>query len=160
LNPIGITGHQNIPAHVLGGIEARIRGILLRSREHGLVGIGSLAPGADQLFARCVLDLDGSLEVVVPCNGYETSFGSTAERRGYEAMLAAATSVSRLPFPEPSEEAFMAAGMVVADRCKLLIAVWDGLPAEGLGGTGDVVRYARSVGREIKIVWPVGTRRV
>jgi hypothetical protein len=159
LGPIGITGHQNIPAGALLGIEERIRGILLPHRARGLAGIGSLAAGADQLFARCVLDLGGSLEVVLPCEGYETTFASTAERRCYEAILTAATTVGRLPYPEPSEEAFMAAGTVVADRCELLIAVWDGLPAEGLGGSADVVRYARGIGREVTIVWPEGVRR-
>ena len=48
----------------------------------------------------------------------------------------------------------MAPANVVADRCDLLIAVWDGQPAQGLGGTGDVVRYAREIGREVLVVWP------
>jgi hypothetical protein len=155
---IGITGHQNIPASALNGIEGRIRDILLRHRGDGLVGIGSLAAGADQLFARCVLDLGGSLDVVVPCEGYEHTF-TPAEREYYEAALTAAASIRRLPFAEPSEEAFMAAGRVVVDGCELLVAVWDGLPAGGLGGTADVVHYARSVGREVTIVWPEGLRR-
>lgn len=30
----------------------------------------------------------------------------------------------------------------MVDRSELLIAVWDGLSATGLGGTGDVVSYA------------------
>jgi len=159
VNPIGITGHQNIPARARGGIEERIRAILLSNREAGLVGVGSLAAGADQIFARCVLDLDGSLEVILPCDGYETTFATADERRGYQEMLAAAAVVRRLPYPEPSQQAYMAAGMVVADRCELLVAVWDGLPAEGLGGTADVVRYATGIGREVAIVWPDGVRR-
>jgi hypothetical protein len=53
----------------------------------------------------------------------------------------------------------MAAGAIVADRCERLIAVWDGRPALGLGGTGDVVRYAQGIGRDVVVVWPDGARR-
>jgi hypothetical protein len=155
----GITGHQNIPPDARPTIEARIRDTLARHGGERLVGIGSLAAGADQLFARCVLDLGGTLVVVIPCDGYETTFGSAVERGAYHAALAAATSVQRLSYPAPSEEAFMAAGTVVADGCDLLIAVWDGQPAVGLGGTGDVVRYARGIGRDVVVVWPDGVRR-
>jgi hypothetical protein len=156
---IGVTGHQDIHGASAAWIEVRIREILLAHRDTGLVGIGALAAGADQLFARCVLDLGGSLEVVVPCAGYETAFGSVDDRRAYEAALAAATTVRRLPYPAPSQEAFMAAGEAVAQRCELLLAVWDGLPARGLGGTADVVRYARGIGRNVTIVWPAGAGR-
>jgi hypothetical protein len=155
----GITGHQNIPADARDGIETRIRAILAPHHGGGLAGIGCLAGGADQLFARCVLDLGGILEVVIPCHGYETTFAGATEHDAYHAALAVAASVERLPYDAPSEEAFMAAGVVVADRCDLLIAVWDGQPAQGLGGTGDVVRYAREIGREVLVVWPDGVRR-
>ena len=159
MSRIGISGHQNIPVGELAGIEARIRRVLLDHGADGLVGVGSLAAGADQVFARCVLDVGGALEVVVPCAGYESTFGADAERRCYESILGAAALVKRLPFPSPSEEAFMAAGVVIADSCDLLVAVWDGLPAQGLGGTADVVSYARSIGREVTVVWPDGVRR-
>ena len=48
----------------------------------------------------------------------------------------------------------MAAGKSIVDSCEMLIAIWDGKPARGLGGTGDVVRYARKTGKAVSIVWP------
>ncbi len=36
----------------------------------------------------------------------------------------------------------MAAGVWMVDRSDRLVAIWDGKPAAGLGGTGDVVAYA------------------
>lgn len=159
MSRVGISGHQDIPASAVAGIEARVRDVLLDHGSGGLLGIGSLAAGADQLFARCVLDVGGTLGVVVPCAGYESTFAGDAERHFYETTLGAAASVRRLPFRVPSQEAFMAAGLVVADWCDLLIAVWDGRPARGFGGTADVVGYARSIGREVTVVWPDGVRR-
>ena len=159
MSRIGITGHQNIPAVALPRVEAWVRDLLARPGDGGLTGIGSLAAGADQLFARCVLDLGGRLEIIVPCVGYETTFAAAEDRAGYDAMLGAAVSVRRLPYPAPSNEAFMAAGVAVADDCDLLIAVWDSLPAQGYGGTADVVHYARGIGRPVTVVWPEGVRR-
>ncbi len=53
----------------------------------------------------------------------------------------------------------MAAGRAVADRSDLLLAVWDGAPAAGLGGTADIVRYAEERGKAVEIIWPEGARR-
>jgi hypothetical protein len=160
LTSIGITGHQDIPVHVRDDIERQVRAILEQASRHGgLVGVGCLAAGADQMFARCVLELGGALEVVVPCYGYEATFSDPADRQVHDALLAAATKVRRLPFEKPSEQAYMAAGVVVADECVLLVAVWDGQPAGGLGGTADVVEHARSIGRDVRIIWPAGVRR-
>ena len=43
----------------------------------------------------------------------------------------------------------MALGYWVFDSSMLLIAVWDGLADVALGGTGDVVHYARQRGRAV-----------
>jgi len=67
--------------------------------------------------------------------------------------------VDTLAFREPSEEAFFAAGKAVVDACDWLIAVWDGEPARGLGGSADVVAYARNQGRRVDVIWPEGLFR-
>lgn len=64
-----------------------------------------------------------------------------------------------LPFSEPSEEAFYAAGKAVVDACDWLIAVWDGEPARGLGGSADVVAYARNRGKVVHVIWHEGLSR-
>jgi hypothetical protein len=40
-----------------------------------------------------------------------------------------------------------------------MVAVWDGAPAGGHGGTADVVDAARERGVPVTVVWPVGARR-
>jgi hypothetical protein len=42
----------------------------------------------------------------------------------------------------------------VVARCDLLVAVWNGAPARGLGGTADIVSYARECGRATVIIDP------
>jgi hypothetical protein len=53
----------------------------------------------------------------------------------------------------------MDAGKVVVDRSSVLVAVWDGQPSRGLGGTADVVRYARERGVPVEVIWPEGATR-
>jgi hypothetical protein len=40
-----------------------------------------------------------------------------------------------------------------------MMAVWDGHPADGRGGTGDVVERARALGLPVTVVWPAGAAR-
>ena len=53
----------------------------------------------------------------------------------------------------------MDASVEMLKDADLLIAVWDGLPARGLGGTADVVAYARDHGIPVSVIWPEGARR-
>ncbi|HEV7886091.1 MAG TPA: hypothetical protein VGO92_00920 [Acidimicrobiales bacterium] len=96
---------------------------------------------------------------VVPATGYRKTFASEAAAADYDRLLAAAATVVQMPYDEPNEEAFWAAGQEVVRRCDHLIAIWDGEAAAGLGGTADVVQYARQLGREVSVVWPQGAAR-
>jgi hypothetical protein len=40
-----------------------------------------------------------------------------------------------------------------------LLAVWDGRPARGVGGTADIVEYARLSRVPVDIIWPSGASR-
>lgn len=157
---LGITGHQSIPEVAHSFVtDALIREIEGAAHGGKLWGITSLAVGADQVFAELILRSGGSLHVIVPSARYENTFNADEERARYEALLNAATELERLQFDEPTEEAFFAAGRRVVDLCDTLLAVWDGKPSRGLGGTADVVKYAESSGRHVAIVWPAGVGR-
>lgn len=140
---VGITGHQNVgDAQTVSWIRAALKTQLDVHRVSR--GLSSLAVGADQLFVQTLREASLPFEAVLPCDGYEQTFESGATREAYTALLGAATHIHRLPFAKPSEEAFFAAGKWIVSHCELLFAVWNGLPARGLGGTGDVVAYARN----------------
>jgi hypothetical protein len=143
---VGITGHQDLgDAAAVAWVHGTLIEQIARRRVHR--GLSSLAAGADQIFAEVLQSARIELEAVIPCAGYEVTFGDDAARAGYERSLAVAASVHRLPFGSPSEQAFLAAGAWIVSHCDLLIAVWNGLPARGIGGTGDVVALAQAQGR-------------
>jgi hypothetical protein len=125
----------------------------------GLRGVSNLADGADQLFAAHVLAAGGSFEAILPCADYGGSLSSGDGRARFDGLVRAAASVVTMPFAEPCEEGFLAAGQALVDRCDHLFAVWDGLPARGMGGTADVVAYARGRGRPVTVLWIDGVRR-
>lgn len=146
---VGITGHQRLdnPSD-WQWVEREINNVL--SRLPGpVIGITSLAIGADQLFARSILKHHGTLEVIVPFADYERTFTDSLSRFKYNELLFAASQVDVLEQPGSDEESFFAAGKAVVDRSDFIIAVWNGRPAKGLGGTADIVRYAQKQGKEV-----------
>jgi hypothetical protein len=153
---IGVTGHQVIPASGIAFIKGRLREIL--EAQMPVVLVTSLAAGADQLCAALTLDMGGSIEVIIPARNYRSTLSGDDEAQ-YDRLLAEAVRVEELPNPLPNEQAFYAAGLRVLDLSNILVAVWDGEPARGLGGTADIVREAKNRGMEAQIVWPRGLRR-
>jgi hypothetical protein len=157
---VGVTGHQALPVNGLGFISQRIDDYLtLGFSQSPLTGVTSLAAGADQLFADLVLKRGGVLEAVIPSKGYESTFNDVQTRRHFDFLLRQAARVEVLEYEWPSEEAFFAGGKRVVSICDELIAVWDGLPSRGHGGTADVVAYAQSIGKPVRVIWPAGVNR-
>ena len=124
-----------------------------------VIGISSLAAGADQLFADVVLDQGGELRVILPFEHYADEFTDPEARREYEALLSRAREVVVLPMQSTKEASYLAAGQRVAADAELLIAVWDGDPARGLGGTADIVQHALAIGRPVLHLNPISFER-
>jgi hypothetical protein len=153
----GVTGHRVLPPGIAEHAMDHWRRVLPTGA--GLLGVSSLADGADQLFAAHVLASGGTLEAVLPWPGFAGSLAPGDSRSRFEDLVRAAATVITLPCDEPSDQGYLAAGQALVDRCDHLFAVWDGLPARGLGGTGDVVAYARARGCPVTVLWIDGVRR-
>jgi hypothetical protein len=154
----GVTGHRILPPSIVDCAQRHWDRVLpAGSRPHG---VSNLADGADQLFATHVLAAGGTLEVVLPCEGYAGSLIADDSRTRFEDLRRAAAKVTTMPYPAPSDQAFLAAGQALVDRCDHLFAVWDGRPSRGLGGTADIVTYARDRGRPVTVLWVQGVVRV
>ena len=112
-----------------------------------ITGVSALAIGTDQLFAKLVLGRGGRLHAVLPFADLERTF-SPPDVAQYHELLAQGSS-EVLHTAGSDEDAFMAAGIRVVDLSGLMIAVWDGQPARGKGGTADIVAYARHCRRAL-----------
>jgi hypothetical protein len=56
-----------------------------------------------------------------------------------------------MPPATSRDGAYLSCGRHIVDSSDVLIAIWDGAPARGPGGTGDIVAYARE--RLVPIIW-------
>jgi len=154
---VGITGHQNIPDDALEFVKEGIAQAL--ARFIGPIGLSSLAAGADQIFAKTVLQVGGRLHVILPCEGYDSTFSDKESLNCFRKLLVRAERVEKLEYNHPSEEAFLYAGRRIVDLSDILMAVWDGREARGKGGTADIIRYAREKRIEVVVVWPSSISR-
>jgi hypothetical protein len=131
--------------------------------------LSPLAEGADRVVARAVLNYpDARLDAVLPLalEDYLEDFATEESRKEFEELL----SRCRKPVflrtrriqddrhsPEAQAElrrdAYAEVGRYVVDHCDVLIAVWDGKPSRGRGGTAEIVLYAQEQGRPILRVW-------
>ena len=135
---------------------------LLRSSTHTPIAhtvVTPLAEGADRLLAREVLKHPlADIEVVLPLHkeDYLEDFDSSESRQEFEELFAKARrpitlqdqplnkELSQSALAEARREAYKAVGRYVVDHCDVLIALWDGEPARGKGGTAEIVGYAKS----------------
>jgi hypothetical protein len=157
---IGVTGHRQLtdPAALIPAIRAAIRGVIDRflgpAGEPALLVISALAEGADRLVATEVLAAPGAtLEAVLPLPPaeYLSDFTGEASKAEFTGLLGRAASVWQARPGRSREEAYERAGRHVVDRADVLIALWDGEPPRGRGGTATVVAYAREQG--VPVAW-------
>ncbi|MGA3372083.1 MAG: hypothetical protein ABSC48_10015 [Terracidiphilus sp.] len=131
--------------------------------------VSALAEGADRVVARAVLEYpDARLEAVLPLavEDYLEDFASEESRKEFWELLGRCEKPVLLRRRSVEEEsgdaneqlelrrdAYAEAGRYVVDHCDVLIAVWDGEPARGRGGTAEIVQYAMEQRRPVIRVW-------
>jgi hypothetical protein len=154
---VGFSGHQSLSAETRRAVRSEL--LELFPQWGKVLAMASVAAGGDQIFGECALSTGNDLMLVIPCDHYESTFNNAEDLAAYWRLLDSSAERIQLPFAAPSEEAYWAAGKHVVEATDLLVAVWDGLPAGGLGGTADVVHYAEDLGRDVVRIWPTGASR-
>jgi hypothetical protein len=160
---IGVVGHRTIddPAAVAREVRRALR--MADSRvlpEGGHTGPASLevfsalAEGADRLAARVLLEEPGAtLVAVLPLarDDYMTDFVSPSSRAEFLELLEVAARVEEAGPAASREESYERAGRAIVDASDVMLAMWDGKPSRGRGGTAEIVDYARGSG--VPVYW-------
>jgi hypothetical protein len=125
--------------------------------------VSALAEGADRIIAEAGLAAGFTLEAVLPFARaeYRKDFGTPESCSRFDELIAQSESVFELDGnARERPRAYEAAGLVMLANVDVLIAVWDGEDAAGIGGTAQIV--ARAVADGIPIVWidPAKTEEV
>lgn len=150
---VGVTGHRKLNnkpklARQTQWIIEKIKQLLpsFKKTPLSLTILSPLAEGADRLVAREILKMSNSqLEVVLPLekDDYLKDFEDQESKAEFEKFLSQARRIKNLPPTASRTEAYAQVGRYVVDNCDVLIALWNGKPAAGQGGTAEIVEYAR-----------------
>ncbi len=138
-------------ADALARIEAEARA--LHRREQGLFApdppvftlVSPLAEGSDQMAAEAALARGWQLQAILPFDRetYLADFNDEDSRTRFHRLVEAASCTLELPGDTHDPlEAYVMAGRGTVAHCDILIAVWDGLPPRGRGGTAEIVELA------------------
>lgn len=169
---VGVVGHRppRLAAQQVEAVAARIGAVLRKiegaahamNDEHAASFAGcrpefrlvsALAEGADQLAADAALAASWALDVALPFprEVYEADFPDPSARRRHLEQLSAARCVFELSGERLHEQtAYEAVGRLVLEQSDILLAIWDGDPARGRGGTAQIVDEA--VARGLPVV--------
>lgn len=173
---VGVTGHRDLSESTVPQLRSAVARILelvsttVREVAAGEAATATYAPtgsvpslrllsplaeGADRLVAKEALAMGYQLEVALPFPQaeYEQDFDAESVTE-FRALLGHARSgpnghrVLAIDGSQTneSEHGYETAGRFVLRNCDLLIAVWDGRPAAGRGGTAEIVRVAVAMG--------------
>ena len=158
---VGVTGHRSLQGdHALTAQIDRALDRIQEMAPHApstltrLTVVSPLAEGADRLVACRVLERTGAeLEVPLPLpkKEYLDDFKTSESKAQFEKLLKRAVYVGELPLCDSRDEAYEEVGRHVVERSDILIALWDGLPPRGIGGTSRIVSFARE--RGIPVLW-------
>jgi hypothetical protein len=168
---VGVTGHRAevLPEGSVPVLRERVRDVLRQIEEAGcellererdcfadapvkMRFVSPIADGADQIAAEVALELGWELQAILPFEraAYRASLANDSAREQFDALVGRAESLLELPGdPEHGLEAYVMTGRATVSHCDVLIAIWDGLPPRGRGGTGEVVQLALTRGTAI-----------
>ena len=126
--------------------------------------VTSLAEGADRIAAEAARDAELPFDVVLPFarEDYLATFESEELRAEFDALAEKARATLILPRvadENPDEAAgrsYAQAAATVLAQSDLLLAVWDGAPARGKGGTAETVDEAARQATPIVVIDPLG----
>ena len=159
---VGVSGHRNLPdlEAVANAIDEVLCAIIAAFGDGPLQVISPLAEGADRVVVwRAMANYSVRLVVPLPLemSDYMDDFKSISAKAEFTTLLEQAENIFELPAEDTREACYLAAGKYVLEHSDVLIAVWDGTSARGMGGTAEIVDEARR--RSMPIAWVQVARR-
>ncbi len=167
---IGVTGHRHLRGedrHQLE-LEHKVReffhGLQKKYSHTPLLLLSAGAEGADRLVARVAVEFNARLIIPLPMpvEMYAQDFRTEESRAEFKNLLDKADRRIDPPniqgnrqakFEQGSESRalrYALVGAYIARHSQIILALWDGEPAEKLGGAGQIVAFKRT-GEFIKV---------
>ena len=153
---LGVTGHRHLadPDAVADAVDAVLNTVIPVGHADPIVVISALAEGADRVVVDRVLARPpATLHAILPLpvEDYRTDFPATAAQFDRYLALASEIDIAQVGGGD-RDEAYEAAGRRMVEASDVVVAVWDGQPAAGRGGTAEIVEYAGTLGVDVRVV--------
>jgi len=148
---VGVTGHRFLAEvdKVSAGIDRALACIEATFTPQSWTVLSALADGADQLVTRRLLARHPARLLVLLPMALDEYLEDIRSPERFSELLTQAAGTIPLPRAPTRDGAYAALGSYIAEHCDLLFAVWDGCPAQGPGGTSDIVSCARAAGKPL-----------
>ena len=153
---VGFTGHRRLRQP--DEVAALLRELLVslgREIRGQLVGHSSIAIGGDTLFAEACLVSNIPWIALLPFaeGDFKSDFSETDWDKA-RALLQRAARVESLVDAKDRNVGYLECGLATVEEADLMIAIWDGEPSRGTGGTAEVVAHARNFGKPLILLHP------
>lgn len=166
---VAISGHRlnQLPEAARPALRQKIAEALEAlercAREAGakapMVLVSALAEGADRFAAHAARARQWHLESPLPflIPRYEQDFAGAASIEEFQSLLKAADSVTPIDGEAliaagaDGAAPYAAVGQALLEHAQVLLAVWNGAPKKGPGGTAEVIENALAMG--LSVVW-------
>ena len=155
---VGFAGHRHLQN------REKVREVLLtlvnslRAEISGqLVGYSSVAIGGDTIFAEALLSCGLPWMALLPHPEHDFKNDFTeSDWATTSALLQRALRVQSLSEKKGTDRdlAYLECGILVVEEADLVVAVWDGKPARGVGGTADIVAIVRNSSKPLILIDP------
>ena len=151
---VGFSGHRKLPDSPVAAAAIAVALDRLGPGDF-LATVSSIASGADTLFVAEASRRRLPYLLILPFapERFQKDF-APAEWQQALPLIEQASHVEEVSGEESDEAAYLEAGVRTADLADVMVVVWNGLPAAGPGGTGDIVAYTRQLGKPLILIDP------
>jgi hypothetical protein len=150
---VGFSGHRQItdPPAILSALRQEL-GKLHGRAPSQLIGVCSLAAGADQLFlSACMAEsIPYQLFFPFPVEEFKKDYADP-DWPGAQQFLNTAIHHREGNAGNKRPDGYRVCGIEIVDESDIFLVVWDGRQAAGVGGTEELVTYARSIQKPL--IW-------
>lgn len=167
---LGITGHRDIDGNyqeVKSKLEIELKKII--DHHDKITLVSPLAEGSDRLFVHTAIEAGADkikkMLVIMPFekDKYIKDFKTDASKDEFLAMTpqdgvkqykGIGVECKVIPCSTGKEDGYLKAGQSTVSKSDVLFAIWDGLPANGTGGTAEIIEFAKDLKKNIVIINP------
>ncbi|MCI3273538.1 hypothetical protein MQP27_20805 [Streptomyces sp. 7R015] len=126
----------------------------------GKAGLVRAGQGLPVAFGRAARAAGLKLVTALPSRNGVPEVLEPYDRRAAGELLLLSEQVRLLEYDPSDPGACRGADENLLRSCALLLAVWDGSPADGRDATAHLVAFARGSGVDFEVLWPEGADRM